>query len=236
MAKKIKPCPGWLATFADLMSLLMAVFVLLFAMSTLDEVKYKAIVISLTYALGHGRDLSLTQVEFFQQLEEQAADLELDGVTIIEDLKPLYESLIETYATKRYDQDIEINFDPERNEIKVSFSEIISFPSGQATLKPELIFMLRKLHVYMTPELSVTAVGHTDKVPLRGGPFGSNWGLSSVRAAKVIDQLVRDGVIDASQGRAVGMAETRPLVDEDTPEAFAKNRRVEILLMPKSQL
>lgn len=234
MAKKIKPCPGWLATFADLMSLLMAVFVLLFAMSTLDANKYEAVVQSLTNSLGHGKDLTQTQVEYFEKVkeEQQASDSVETGETVVEDLKPLFESLIETYATKTHENDIKINFDPEKNQIKVSFAENISFESGQAKLKPNLIFQLRKLKVYITPDIFVKAVGHTDSLPIKGGPFVSNWGLSSMRAAMVVDRLIQDRIVLPTHLEAVGMADTQPISQDKTLEAYAKNRRVELLLVP----
>lgn len=235
MAKKIKPCPSWMGTFADLMSLLMAIFVLLFAMSTMDARKFEDIARSLTNALGFDRDLSPVQEASFKSMEaaREAAELELLGETMIEDLKPLYESLLETYATKEHDKDIQINFDPDKNQIKVTFSENIAFGKGSSDLKPSLIFQLRKLKIYITPEIMVKAVGHTDKVPMGiGGRYISNWELSSSRASKVITQLIRDGIISPEQAIAVGMAETQPLTLETTPEAHAKNRRVDILLKP----
>ncbi|MBN2864615.1 MAG: hypothetical protein JXK16_01285 [Thiotrichales bacterium] len=80
MAKKVKPCPGWLATFADLMSLLMALFVLLFAMSTIDVPKYKSVVESLTEALGHGETLSEAQIAYFEKMikQEQLQESEVE--------------------------------------------------------------------------------------------------------------------------------------------------------------
>ncbi|BBP44038.1 OmpA/MotB family protein [Thiosulfativibrio zosterae] len=235
MAKRVKPCPGWLATFADLMSLLMAVFVLLFAMSTLDAEKYESVVQSLTNALGHGQDLTQTQVQYFKQVQKNQSDSDLSGETVIENLKPLYESLIETYLSEaKPSEDIKINFDPQKNQIKVTFAEQISFSSGQAELMPKLIFQLRKLKVYLNPDMFVRAVGHTDELPVTGGRFRSNWELSSARAAAVIEQLVLDSVILPEQGEAVGMADTQPISAEHTPEAHAKNRRVEIIIMPKT--
>lgn len=235
MAKKVKPCPGWLATFADLMSLLMAVFVLLFAMSTLDADKYEQVVRSLTESLAGGDDLTKTQLQYFnsqtEQKQQEQQSLEKKGETLVEDLKPLFESLIETYASND-NPDIKINYDPEKNQIKVTFAEQISFASGRSELKPKLIFLLRKLKVYLNDELMVKAVGHTDAIPVRGGRYESNWELSSSRAAAVINRLIKDRIISPIQGEAIGLADTQPIIDEKSPEAYAKNRRVEIILLP----
>lgn len=233
MSKKAD-CPAWLATFADLMSLLMAIFVLLFAMSTLDANKYEAIVKSLSMTLGHGSDLTQTQVEYFKQVkEEQKQDAELDGETVIEQLKPLYESLIDTYSNQNYDNEIEVTMDPERKQIKVTFPESISFAPGRADLKKSAIYQLRKLKVHITDEILVKAVGHTDKRPVTGGHYSSNWDLSSARAAAVVEQMLKDKVIQPRQVEVIGVASSQPISEADTEEAFAKNRRVEILLIPE---
>jgi len=231
MAKKAKDCPDWLATFADLMSLLMAIFVLLFAMSTLDANKYEAIVKSLTAALGHGKDLTQTQVQYFKKSEEEQEET---GETVIDNLKPLYESLIDTFAQNNNDAEkIEVSIDEEKQQIKVSLPESISFQKGQANLKRLSVFQLRKLKPHITDDILVKAVGHTDNRPIRGGHFRSNWDLSSSRAAAVGEQLVADGIVKADQLEVVGVADTQPLINENTAEAYSKNRRVEILLIPK---
>ena len=234
MAKKAEDCPAWLATFADLMSLLMAVFVLLFAMSTLDANKYESIVKSLTMTLGHGSDLTQTQVEYFKKVkEEQNSDAEHQGETTIEQLKPLYESLIETYSNANQDSEIEVTLDEERKQIKVTFPESISFAPGRANLKKSVVYQLRKLKVHITENILVKAVGHTDKRPVSGGRFTSNWELSSARAAAVVEQMVKDRVVSPQQVEVIGVADSQPILDEESQEAYAKNRRVEILLIPK---
>jgi len=229
MSDKSADCPPWLATFADLMSLLMAVFVLLFAMSTIDAKKYEAVVKSLTSTLGHGSDLSQTQVQYFQS---QEVPQEHKGETPIEDLKPLYESVVETYALTNQDSDIRVTLDQDEKLIRVSFAENISFLTGRATLKDGFITELKKLRPYIDDETLVKAIGHTDKRPVSGGRFKSNWELSSARAAAVIELLVNEGMVLPNRAEVIGVADSRPLDTSDTLEAYQKNRRVEIILVP----
>lgn len=232
MSAKSDDCPPWLATFADLMSLLMAVFVLLFAMSTLDAKKYEAVVKSLTFTLGHGSDLSQTQVEYFKEDELNQMQLEKKGETVIEDLKPLFESVVDTYAISNQDSDIQVTLDKERKEIKVTFAESISFLSGEAKLMPGFATELKRLQPYIDRNTKVKAIGHTDKRPVSGGRFSSNWDLSSARAAAVIELLVTEGVALPQQVEVIGVADSRPIDPADTLEAYQKNRRVEIILVP----
>lgn len=232
MSTKSDDCPAWLATFADLMSLLMAVFVLLFAMSTLDAKKYEALVQSLTYTFGHGSDLNQTQVEYFKSVEVEQTTLDKKGETVIEDLKPLFESVVDTYVISNQDSDIQVTFDNEKKEIKVIFAESISFPTGEANLKPGFVKELMRLKPYINEQTEIKAIGHTDKRPVSGGRFKSNWELSSARASAVIDLLVTEGIASPKQVEVIGVADSRPLDSSETPEAYQKNRRVEIVLVP----
>ncbi|MDG4813376.1 flagellar motor protein MotB [Hydrogenovibrio sp. 3SP14C1] len=246
MVKKSDDCPTWLATFADLMSLLMAVFVLLFAMSTLDAKKYEGIVESLTNTLGHGSGLNQVQLEYFKKTERinpipsEQAKPELssnlnqnsDSKPLPEKLKPLYESIAKTYERSQHDSNIEVTIDEDRQQVKVSFPERISFPTGEADLKPGFAAQLQKLKKHIDNTLLVKAIGHTDKRPISSGRFKSNWELSSARAAAVIQQLIDDRIITPDQAQVIGVADTHPVDDRDTEAAYALNRRVEIILIP----
>ncbi|BCN92937.1 flagellar motor protein MotB [Thiomicrorhabdus immobilis] len=243
MAKKVKPCPAWLATFADLMSLLMALFVLLYAMSSTDIPKYKAVVESLTETLGNGSELSPEQKQFFEsllstekaseQVEPPAAPVVPEEVSV-DNLKPLYDSLIETYSEAGKKSEIKIDYDVESNQIRLIFPEQIAFDPGRADLKPRFVELLRKFFAFKDEKVALQVVGHTDSRPVSGGRFKSNWELSSARAASVIEQLVQDRAIRPEQAQAIGLADTQPVSLGDTEVDYAKNRRVEILIAPES--
>ncbi|MEJ2214315.1 MAG: OmpA family protein, partial [Gammaproteobacteria bacterium] len=91
-------------------------------------------------------------------------------------------------------------------------------------------------------ELKITAVlqdksgkivvaGHTDNIPIRTGRFRSNWELSSARAVTVLHAMLRNPNIEEERVQVEGHADTNPLVDNDTPENRAKNRRVELIVI-----
>lgn len=234
MARKRKPCPPWLATFADLMSLLMALFVLLFAMSSVDEARYQALVESLSLSFSQEPDLTQQQMDYLESLKQENERLKKEK-TVIQDLRPLYESLVETYAHHMHERDMFINYDPKKNQIKVSFAESIAFPSGSARLKSGLIIQLRKLKILMEPDLKLTVVGHTDSVPIANSVYSSNWSLSSARAASVIERILYEGIAQPHQVEAIGLADTQPIADQTTEAGRAQNRRVEIILYPLNQ-
>lgn len=242
MAKKAKGGPAWLATFADLMSLLMAMFVLLYAMSSTDVPKYKAVVESLSEALGNGSELTPEQEQYFNSIlsKEKVEDVDKVSdsvpaeVSEVEDLKPLYDSLIETFSEASQNSEIKIDYDSDNNQIKLVFPEQIAFDPGRANLKLRFENLLRKFFAFRDEEVDLRVIGHTDSRPISGGRFRSNWELSSARAASVIEYLVRDGAIRSNQAEAVGLADTQPISLGKTESDYAKNRRVEILIAPQN--
>lgn len=118
------------------------------------------------------------------------------------------------------------------NEQSVSFriSNELLFPSGQATLSPAGLDVIKRLATILNKnQHPVSVEGHSDPVPIQTRQFASNWELSSSRATSVLRELVRDGV-SAQRLRAVGYAETRPIESNDTPAGRAANRRVELIM------
>ena len=118
------------------------------------------------------------------------------------------------------------------NEQSVSFriSNELLFPSGQATLSPTGLDVIKRLAAILNKnEYQVSVEGHSDPVPIQTRQFASNWELSSSRATSVLRELVRDGV-SAQRLRAVGYAETRPIESNDTQAGRAANRRVELIM------
>ena len=118
------------------------------------------------------------------------------------------------------------------NEQSVSFriSNELLFPSGQATLSPAGLDVIKRLATILNKnEHQVSVEGHSDPVPIQTRQFASNWELSSSRATSVLRELVRDGV-SAQRLRAVGYAETRPIESNDTQAGRAANRRVELIM------
>ena len=118
------------------------------------------------------------------------------------------------------------------NSQSISFriSNELLFPSGQDTLNPEGLAVLKKLAVVINrTKYPVSVEGHSDNQPISTRQFPSNWELSTSRATSVLRALMRDGV-KQERLRAVGYADTRPLKPNSTPQGRAANRRVELIL------
>lgn len=115
------------------------------------------------------------------------------------------------------------------------FQSEVLFPSGEAALSPEgrgdldkFAMVYQQLAARLPPDLPVIieVQGHTDRVPIRGR-FPSNWELSTARAQEVVNYLIQQG-IPPQRLAAVGMAEYHPIDPADTPEAYRRNRRIEL--------
>jgi chemotaxis protein MotB len=123
-------------------------------------------------------------------------------------------------------------------DVVLSMNDAIGFPSGRADLGPEAAGILQEVArvVATLPDVRVDVVGHTDDRPIHTPQFPSNLELSLARAARVAREL---GVIDPrlqTRTFAAGAGAERPMVSNDSPAGRARNRRVDIRLVPRDQV
>lgn len=117
-------------------------------------------------------------------------------------------------------------------QIVIRIKEDASFPSGSAFLQPRFWPIVQKIAQLLSDiPGEVTVSGHTDDYQTENEFFDSNWELSAQRALAVAHQMLKVSTFDHYRLVVQGLAETHPLVPNDTPENRAKNRRVEISIM-----
>lgn len=195
---------GWLITYLDMITLLLVMMVVMLAFAG---------------AMRGPRDTGNDAA----QPARSAAPVELPPLPLeVRDAQP------PPTAVPDLGDDIEVLV----NERSISFriSSEILFDSGQADLSVGGLALLRRLLPVLRQSSHPVAVhGHTDPLPIRSARFPSNWELSSARAGSVVRYLEANG-IDKQRLRAVGFADTRPLVDNAGAEGRAQNRRVELVL------
>ena len=238
VAKKKTAGASWIVTFADLMALLLCLFVLLLSFADMDAKKYKAIAGAMRDAFGTQRITRLTGV------------VEPEGVSHRSNLKlsiPIPKPMPPEVSDKEPEDDIDtplrkaLKDELSRGDIKVErkgdqyimrFSGKIAFPSGLESLNTNFRPTLDKLvQVLNKVKGQIIVAGHTDDIPIKTRRFRSNWELSSARAATVVHYLLSTSKINPGQVTAQGFADSRPLVPNDTPENRSRNRRVEIIIM-----
>ena len=222
----------WVLTFADLMSLLLCFFILLFAMAELDVKKFSAVAQALAGALGGGK------VIYISENGSTAADIQ--NPAFIKESQARIET--EYYAAELRK---ELSDEIKQKKLKVEdVGQIItihilqhgSFGPASATLDPAFLPTAKKIRDALVDiPGNLTVAGHTDNQPIVTGRFLSNWELSGARAFSVIHELLKDGVLPANRFVLTGHAATQPRAANDTDANREKNRRVEIIIDQRSQ-
>lgn len=250
--------PAWMATFSDLMNLLLCFFVLLFAFSSPDAQKFAEISASFknnfsvfsggAQAIGDGKLISqgASQMdklsEYFSEaelmFEEERADTDKEQEyeeKMKEEQKEatevLYEEITEATEQKNIDGSVSVAMDDNYQYVRISLNGAVLFDSGSAELKKESIAIVDKIGDILKDYDNhlIKIEGHTDNVPISGnGRYESNMWLSTARATRVFEYLVEKKGLNPKTLEASGRGEYEPLADNGTPEGRAKNRRVEI--------
>lgn len=202
---QVEEAQAWLATFADMMTLLMTFFVLLFAMSTIDPVKLE---------------------QFGQTLGEHQGSRKPSKKVSLSQINMEVKKLV-----KEQDLQQQVKVIMDARGVTLEIASDLAFQVGSANLSPAIMdFLPKMVSTMQNATYSIAVEGHTDNVPIRSNVYPSNWELSAARASAVIRYLVSQGV-PADKFRAIGFADTRPKVDNETADNRAKNRRVDITFL-----
>ncbi len=219
--------PLWVVTFGDLMSLLMCFFVLLLSFSEMDRKKYKMVSGSMAQAFGIQREKPVFESPRGQKLIGQEFDQAVIITKIEEAIKPIIDEIKNEYEELKDSVEIEVG----EESVTIRMMGETTFDTGKAELNPAFRPLLKKIGgVLSSNKGEIIIAGHTDDIPLSGGLYGSNLGLSMARAGSVAEYLLQSTSIDPKRISAMGFGEYRPLVSNDTAEGRRKNRRVEIIV------
>ncbi len=229
IAKKIDPgAPRWVVTFGDLMSLLLCFFVLLLSFSNMDRQKYKQVAGSMEKAFGVQRKIKVMEIPKGMKMIAKDFDQEIIATRIKEDLGKEIDELIQDELSELRDQ---ISVEASENEVIIRLMGESTFDSGKAEIRPQLKPLLQKVsEVLRTTQGDIIIAGHTDNVPIAGGPFKTNLRLSAARASAVAEFMIGRSGIDPKRISTMGFGEFRPMASNHTAAGREKNRRVEIIL------
>lgn len=226
--------PAWMATFADLVTLLMCFFVLLFAMSTIQEETFKELVESLRSALGvqsipeaGTREGLIMPAAIPEDKPPEQESVDEVGAMIQKEIKDIVSDVQELVMFNKLAGMVEVK-ETEDGAV-ITISDVLLFRTGEAKITEEGLEVLGKIaYVLKQFRYPIEVAGHTDTIPIRTSKFPSNWELSSRRASEVVRYLITRGV-DPRTLSAAGYAQFRPVDTNDNASGRAKNRRVEIL-------
>ena len=229
--------PAWVVTFGDLMSLLLCFFVLLLSFSEMDKAKYKEVSGSLAKAFGVQRKIKAFQAPKGIKMISRDFDQELipsrprEEFIAMQQREKIGKALKKEVETRFRDLQDLIQVEVGEKEVTIRLMGETAFDSGKADIKAQMVPLLLKIgSVLADGKGEVIIAGHTDNVPVYGGPYGSNLKLSIARAATVAEFLLAKSAIPASRVSTMGFGKYRPIESNDTDEGRKRNRRVEIIL------
>ncbi|WP_435628374.1 flagellar motor protein MotD [Candidatus Ferrigenium straubiae] len=225
----------WMISYADFVTLLFAFFVVMYAISSVNEEKYKTFSNSLSIAFTRHPVTTPAGIASSQQdqlgalVDRRTARLGEQQRKIQDRMKNLATGLGQVMASLIDQRTVSIN--QTRRGVVIDISASMLFRTGEATLQPGMLDVLRQVAAVLgKEELPIEVEGHSDDVPIATAQFPSNWELSSARASSVVRMLIDNGV-PAKRLAVVGLASNQPLVPNDSPENRARNRRVIITIM-----
>lgn len=238
----------WLVSYADFITLLFAFFVVMYAVSSVNEGKYRVLSDSLITAFNKSSPTTLEPIQvgkIKRSGEPQAIELIKKPSVIdlssmprpasrsdVKEQDPMHILLgaLRVSMAALADQGM-VKVNSDESGIEVEISTNILFESGSATLArqatPILQTLARVLRAYPN---EINVQGYTDNIPIRSNLFPSNWELSAARAASVVQIFMREG-LDPVRLSATGFGEFRPVADNATEQGRQRNRRV-VLFIP----
>jgi chemotaxis protein MotB len=216
----------WLLTYADMITLLLALFIILFSISTINKVKLQRLVRD----LGGGFN------------SQDAINNPPNGMTTSatkDDLQAMQAQLQSFISSNSLQNKVQtkIQRDGKKRELVITLlSDKQLYDSGKADLKPETKVILNQVYRELKGRQNEVRVeGNTDNVPIANEQFPSNWELSAARATGVARYLVEGDGLAARRISALGYGEYRPKFPNDTDAHRAANRRVDVVILDTDQ-
>jgi len=218
--------PKWMATFADLMSLLLTFFVLLLSFSTIAEPdKFEQAMISLRGAFGV-MDGASEPVRIFETTPERSGS---------DEMRRIARELRRRLQVRGEEQNVDLQFD--ENGLRINLPSQVLFSSGSAVLQAQAAPILEEVAGVLSgvSGLRIQVVGHTDNIPLTSSDtYRDNYDLSYGRAKSVTRYLFDEGGIPLENMEMVARGPDDPIATNETEEGRQRNRRVELFVRAES--
>lgn len=231
----------WLITYADLITLLLVFFIILYAMSKIDKEKFDSIAETLKYQYKKQDSIIQTLRTDFENTRENMQNATAENInqdSVIDQTLEIDQTnslsifkKIEKYINENNISSV-ISLSQTKNGIRVIVDGPYLFDLGKADLRPEAYGLLDHLSsVLLNINQIIYVEGHTDNLKVnQTSIFRDNWGLSTARALSVVRYLINNRGLDPNLFVAIGYADTRPIAPNDIEINMEKNRRVELFL------
>jgi chemotaxis protein MotB len=251
----------WLVSYADFITLLFAFFVVMYAISSVNEGKYRVLSDTMVEAFSEElkeakqlpaplltenqqpgdyvfRGENQDQSDISNEAENGPAESDQQNESqVSQETEPVDDRLwvlasnLDSSLQSFVDQDL-VDINLQGDKIEIQLNSKMLFDSGSTRLSKDARKAFRDIALIVKPlNNQIYVEGHTDNVPIQTLAFPSNWELSAARAASVVAYVTRQGV-DPHRLAAIGYGEYRPIADNTTVEGRSKNRRVTMIIRP----
>ncbi len=226
----------WLVSYADFITLLFSFFVVMYAISTLSESKYKVLSDSLVQAFRHDRVVTaqttgLAPINRTTAAPTRRSPRVQDMARYKQEQKLLGIAEKITSALSALMQTGQVKLTQLPHGLAVEINASVLFAPAQAAIQPDVVPALADVaHTLAGVDNVIHIEGHTDNLPISTPQYPSNWELSGARASSVVRLFAANGIAP-SRLRAVGFAENKPIDSNDTVEGRQHNRRVTLLIL-----
>lgn len=226
---------SWLLPYADLMTLLLALFIVLFASSTVDAGKLEQLSVVFNEIFDAGEGIMDSAAPTPVPISKESVGEDDENNSYLEDQKSLEEiqDRVDEYIAVH---ELENQFETAMSDegLLVTIRDSILFTPGKADINAEYLPIADELTelLVFNPPRQIVVTGHTDNIPINSAEFGSNWELSVMRAVNFLKLMMKNEKVDPLVFSAKGYGEFQPIEKNETAAGRSKNRRVEILIQP----
>jgi len=219
----------WLVSYADFITLLFAFFVVMYAVSSVNEGKYRVLSESMVSAFSNKKPMGqMSIVELPMNQTRPALDSKLNEQP--NDLQ-VFLKVANALEANKLSAD-EMPVENTTRGVSIQIKDEVLFESGSAVMKPrvkEILDLVAALVKHLPNLISVE--GHTDAIPIQTQEFPSNWELSASRATAMVRYFINEKQLAPQRFSATGFGGERPIGSNLTPDGRALNRRVEIVIL-----
>lgn len=231
----------WLVSYADFITLLFAFFVVMYALSSINEGKYRVMSDSISSAFRSVPGAASSGQLGINTVANQPLSITIPTRRLPPNVKADATQAVKRERLKNVAKDINKALAPLVAEgtvtvtegalgITVDINASVLFAPGDARLDPAAVRALTAVAQVLAPtDFPIIVEGHTDNTPINTPQFPSNWELSGMRASSVVRLFIDNGV-DGRRLTATGYADQRPLADNATADGRQRNRRVAITI------
>lgn len=232
---------SWLLPYSDMLTLIAALFIVLFAMSDINAQKYQQLiqVFQSEFSGSSGvveENSNITKPEPDEIMKDAVKDENKNtkdqGAKELQKLQALQDK-IDNYIKKNNLSEV-LHTKLSGEGLMVSISNDVSFNSGSDNVNKygRKIAKEISMFLYTNPPHQTVVSGHTDDIPIHNSEFSSNWELSAMRAINFMRLILENEKLNPEHFSSKGQGEHHPIVPNTSAENMAKNRRVEVLILP----